>query len=410
MDTRGVGFTLIDARIDIANERLGAGPELTPVAVTRWGARLVDPQIERQYLLHRFADDRRRVLFLTGLVAVASTLNFLIGYYTNAPYFSDTLTPAIAGIVMPMVGFVIALRLRSPYVLQSLMMFAIVVGTLTRLSMLTMRPDMADMWMTLMVGIVFVIYLYLPIRLAGSVATAALFSCVGPLWWAHVLGDALPPDVFYRGLVWILLANALGFTAANSLQRSQRMQYAQSLVLHQLLSTDAMTGIANRRRFDAALEREWRRCRRAGAPLSLLMIDVDHFKAYNDYCGHPQGDACLRQLAQVLGDAIGRPGDIVARYGGEEFVVLMPEIGTAGALAVANKLAAALRQADISHPRSPAGPRITISIGAATAKNLSGGPATLVEFADRLLYAAKAAGRNQVSVGQLTPAGTVRAA
>ncbi|MDI1346607.1 MAG: GGDEF domain-containing protein, partial [Pseudolabrys sp.] len=110
-------------------------------------------------------------------------------------------------------------------------------------------------------------------------------------------------------------------------------------------------------------------------------------------------------------DTAGRPGDIVARYGGEEFVVLLPEGGAAGALAVANKLAAALRHADIFHPRSPAGPRMTISIGAATAKNLSGEPASLVEFADRLLYAAKAAGRNQVSVGQLTPAAAaVRAA
>ena len=389
---------------------MGAGPELTPVAVTRWSARLVDPQIEKDYLLHRFADDRRRVLFLTGLVTIASTANFLVGYLTNAPAFSAILVPAIAGIAMPVIGFLVALRLRSPYMLQAMMMFAIVVGTLTRLTMLTMRPDTADMWMTLMIGIVFVIYLYLPIRLSGSVATAALFSCAAPMWWLQVVGDTLSPDVFYRGLIWILLANALGFTAANSLQRRQRMQYAQGLVMRQLLSTDAMTGIANRRRFDTALQREWRRCRRAGAPLSLLMIDVDHFKAYNDHCGHPQGDACLRQLAQLLVDTIGRPGDIVARYGGEEFVVLMPEIGTAGALAIANKLAATLRQADITHPRSPAGPRITISIGAATAKNLTGEAADLVEFADRLLYAAKAAGRNQISVGQLTPAGVLRAA
>ncbi|MDO8878066.1 MAG: GGDEF domain-containing protein [Pseudolabrys sp.] len=402
---------MIDARIDAAKEHYGAAPELTPVAVTRWTARLVDPRVEQDYLLYRFADDRRRVLFLTGLVAIASTLNFLVSYATNAPSFAATLIPAIAGIVLPIIGFGIALRLRSPHLLQTVMVIAVLVGTLTRLSMLTLRPDTADMWMTLMVGIVFVIYLYLPIRLAGSVAVAALFSCVAPYWWLQVLGDVLTPDVFYRGLVWLFLANALGFTAANSLQRSQRMQYAQGLVMRHLLSTDAMTGIANRRRFDAALEREWRRCRRAGAPLSLLMIDVDHFKAYNDYCGHPQGDACLRQLAQVLVDTIKRPGDVVARYGGEEFVVLMPEIGAAGALAVANKLAAALRQADISHPRSPAGPRMTISIGAATAKKLTGEPASLVEFADKLLYAAKAAGRNQVAVGQLTPADpTARAA
>jgi diguanylate cyclase (GGDEF)-like protein len=211
---------------------------------------------------------------------------------------------------------------------------------------------------------------------------------------------ALMPNEFYRGLIWLLLANALGYTAANSLQRSLRTQFAQSLVLQQLLSTDAMTGIANRRRFDAALEREWRRCQRAGAPLSMLMIDVDHFKAYNDHCGHPQGDACLRQVARLLFDTIGRPGDLVARYGGEEFICLLPEIGMAGALSVANKLSAALRHADIAHPRSPAGPRLTISIGVATAKNLSGRPKPLVAYADKLLYAAKAAGRNQVKVGQ----------
>lgn len=381
-----------------------------PVAVTRWSARLVDPQTERDYLLHRFADDRRRVLLLTALVAVASTVNFVVGYATAAPYFAATLIPALLGIAMPIFGFVLALRLRSPTMLQ-LMMFALVlVGTVTRLSMLTLQPAAVDMWMTLMVGIVFVIYLYLPIRLSGSLALAAGFSCVAPFWWSLVMGATLPADVFYRGIVWVALANALGFTAANSLQRSQRMQYAQGLVMRHLLSTDAMTGIANRRRFDSALEREWQRCKRSGAPLSLLMIDVDHFKAYNDYCGHPQGDACLRQLAQLLVDTVGRPGDIVARYGGEEFVVLMPEINAGGALAVANKLALALRHADIAHPRSPAGPRLTISIGAATARNLSGSPADLVEFADRLLYAAKAAGRNQISVGQLTPTGSIRAA
>ena len=170
-------------------------------------------------------------------------------------------------------------------------------------------------------------------------------------------------------------------------------------MLQQLLSTDALTGIANRRRFDDGLDREWRRCSRAGAPVSLLMIDVDHFKAYNDHCGHLQGDECLRQVARLLVDVVGRPGDLVARYGGEEFVCLLPEIGMAGALSIADKLAATLKQADIYHPRSPAGARLTVSIGVATMKNVSGPPMELVAFADRLLYAAKAAGRNQAKVG-----------
>ena len=401
---------MIAARADALSERFGADPALTPVAVTRWTARLVDPQYERDYLLHRFPEDRQRVLLLTGLVGGANLLNFLVTYLTNAPHLGATVYASGLSILMPLIGFVVALRMRSPHLLQFMMLAAVLIGTAMRLSMLTLRADLPDMWMTMMIGVVFVIYLYLPIRLVGSLTLAAAFSCIAPLWWSHVAGATLPADVFYRGLIWVLLANGLGFTAANSLQRSQRMQYAQGLVMRHLLSTDAMTGIANRRRFDAAIEREWRRCRRAGTPLSLLMIDVDHFKAYNDYCGHPQGDAALRQLAQLLVETIKRPGDIVARYGGEEFVVLMPDIGSAGALAVANKLAAALRQADIVHPRSPAGPRLTISVGAATVKNLSGDAASLVEFADRLLYAAKAAGRNQVSVGQLTASGALRAA
>jgi diguanylate cyclase (GGDEF)-like protein len=131
------------------------------------------------------------------------------------------------------------------------------------------------------------------------------------------------------------------------------------------------------------------------------MIDVDHFKPYNDQFGHQQGDDWLRQVARLLLDGVGRPGDLIARYGGEEFICMLPVNGMAGALAVANKLIAAVRQADIHHPRSPAGTRLTLSIGAATAKDLSGGLDALMALADKLLYAAKSAGRNQVKVGQL---------
>jgi diguanylate cyclase (GGDEF)-like protein len=311
----------------------------------------------------------------------------------------------MAAIILPMAGFAIVKHLRTPQMLDRLMLAAIAIGAVIRFSMLTYHPDLTGLWTTLMVGVVFVIYLYLPLRLTGAFALALAFSAAAPLWWiTH--GAHVPPDVFYRGIVWLLLANALGFIAANSLQRGQRMQFAQSLLLRQLLSTDAMTGIANRRRFDIALEREWQRCRRAAAPMpmSLLMIDVDHFKAYNDHCGHPQGDACLRQVARILVDTVGRPGDIVARYGGEEFVCLLPNIGSAGALAVADKIAAALHYADIPHPRSPAGPRLTVSIGVATCKVFDGRPEAFVEHADKLLYVAKADGRNQIAVGQLPAA------
>ena len=381
-----------------------APPDLKPVAVTPWSAQLADAQCERDYRIHHFTDDRRRALLLMGLMTVAGLLNFLVEVYAyrNGASRIVALIPPFATICLPIAGLLIVLRMRTPPMLELLMVVAAAVGTTTRMAMVTLHPNIVDMGPALMVGIVFVIYLYLPIRFLTSAALAAAFTVVAPLWWSLSQGAALPPDQLYRAIVWLLIANALGFAAANSLQRSLRIQFAQSLLLQQLLSTDTLTGIANRRRFDDALEREWRRCRRAGTPLSLLMIDVDHFKPYNDQFGHQQGDDCLRYVARLLVDGAGRPGDLVARYGGEEFLCMLPDSGMAGALAVANKLIAAVRQADIHHPRSPAGARLTISIGAATAKNLSGEPGALMAFADKLLYAAKAAGRNQVKVGALT--------
>ena len=403
---------MIDAYEDVTPA--AARRDLTPVAVTRWTARLVDPQTERDFLEHCFPANRSRMLLLLAMAAVASILNLLIeldARRRGAEHLAPLLSTIIA-IALPIVGIGIIRHLRTPQMLDRLMLTAMAVGAVMRFSMLSYHPDLTGLWTTMMVGIVFVIYLYLPLRLSGASALAATFSILSPMWWM-LHGAPVQPEVFYRGLIWLLLANTLGFTAANFLQRSQRMEFAQSLLLRRLLSTDAMTGIANRRRFDVAIERAWQRCRRAGAPMSLLMIDVDHFKAYNDHCGHPQGDACLRQVAQLLVDTVGRPGDVVARYGGEEFVCLLPDIGSAGALGVANKIATALRLANIFHPRSPAGPRLTISIGVATSKALDGRPEDLVEFADKLLYAAKASGRNQISVGQVPaakPAVTVMAA
>lgn len=378
-------------------------PALQPVAVTRWSARLADPQCERDYLAQRFPDGRRRALLLMGLVAAASGLNFLIEVYA---YLRDAgslavLIPPFAMILLPIAGSLIVLRIRTPRMLEMFMVGGASIGMTIRMVVVALHPHMTDMGPAMMVGILFVIYLYLPIHFVSSVAMAVAFSILAPLWWWLSLGSTLPPDQFFRTIVWLLLSNALGFVAANSLQRSLRTQFAQSLLLQQLLSTDALTGIANRRRFDSALDREWRRCRRTGAPISLLMIDVDHFKPYNDQFGHQQGDDCLRQVARLLLDGAGRPGDLVARYGGEEFICMLPDNGMAGALTVANKLIVAVRHADIYHPRSPAGARLTISIGVATAKDLSGAPSALIAFADKLLYAAKAAGRNQVIVGHL---------
>lgn len=173
---------------------------------------------------------------------------------------------------------------------------------------------------------------------------------------------------------------------------------AQGDFLRSLVFIDGLTGVANRRRFDEALLSEWRQCRRAGTPLALLMIDIDHFKRYNDHYGHPTGDACLQQVAAVLEAAMQRACDLVARYGGEEFVCLLPGCDQAPALAKAQALQAALAAQGIAHEASPTAAWVTLSIGVAVAQPQAGGsPAALVAAADAALYSAKHRGRNCIS-------------
>jgi diguanylate cyclase (GGDEF)-like protein/PAS domain S-box-containing protein len=173
-------------------------------------------------------------------------------------------------------------------------------------------------------------------------------------------------------------------------------------------NTDALTGLANRRRFDERLGQEWLRAVREGTPLSLLMIDVDRFKAFNDRYGHQQGDQCLRALAVAMVRCARRPADVVARYGGEEMVILLPDTDVAGAFDLAERVRAAIEATGVEHAGNPPALVATASIGVATMlpvlqANANGAPA-LVEAADGALYEAKRTGRNRVVVAQAAPA------
>jgi diguanylate cyclase (GGDEF)-like protein len=168
--------------------------------------------------------------------------------------------------------------------------------------------------------------------------------------------------------------------------------------LKRLSSLDGLTGIANRRHFDEMLNREWRRSMRQGAEFSVLMCDVDLFKAYNDELGHQAGDDCLRRIAQALTAAMDRGGDLVARYGGEEFAVVLPETSLVGGEIVAERMRQAIEALSIDHPTAPGG-KITISFGLASGVAMpETDPSMLVKAADRALYEAKRSGRNRVCV------------
>src|SRR5450830_106084 len=167
--------------------------------------------------------------------------------------------------------------------------------------------------------------------------------------------------------------------------------------LQRAAMVDPLTQIANRRHFDSFLEKEWQRATRTGAPLSLMVLDVDHFKLYNDNLGHAAGDVCLQQVASAIGGHALRGTDLAARYGGEEFVLLFAENDAADANTLAESVRAHIEALQLPHPKSPTSPWITVSIGVATMQPQQGDAIeALFVAADRAMYVAKEEGRNQV--------------
>jgi len=174
----------------------------------------------------------------------------------------------------------------------------------------------------------------------------------------------------------------------------------KSDMLEMLASIDALTNISNRRKFDEVIEKEWKRAHRYKCPLSVIMIDVDKFKQYNDNYGHALGDTCLKDIAKILKDSLKRPYDFVARYGGEEFIIVLPDIDSKGAQQVGILVKSSVENLNIPHEYSDVADHVTVSMGIATmypAKNQKPHFA-IVEAADQLLYEAKETGRNKFCV------------
>lgn len=172
--------------------------------------------------------------------------------------------------------------------------------------------------------------------------------------------------------------------------------------LQSLSFLDGLTGIANRRHFDQELLQECRRAQREGIALSLIMIDIDYFKAFNDTYGHLKGDDCLKTVANILKKTLKRPGDFVARYGGEEFAVVLPNTEHEGAAIVAEELRANIERECIAHLNSLCANYVTVSLGVVTRfSEQAETPADLILAADRALYRSKHEGRNRVSVERL---------
>jgi diguanylate cyclase (GGDEF)-like protein/PAS domain S-box-containing protein len=207
------------------------------------------------------------------------------------------------------------------------------------------------------------------------------------------------PDYFISVIEDITARKQLEAERDSLIQELESRVSERTVELEHLLMTDALTGIANRRRLDEYIASEWDRAVRARQPISVIIIDIDHFKGLNDGLGHGAADRALKVIASELTRALQRAGDLPARYGGDEFVVVLPNTNPEGAFKVANDVQAVIAKLAIAHPGSPIDTRITTSLGVATSWPLKKGSANgLLLAADRALYNAKRAGRNRIAV------------
>jgi diguanylate cyclase (GGDEF)-like protein len=306
-------------------------------------------------------------------------------------------------------------------VLAAVAMLALVV---TRFQAILPTIMVADQYTPVMLHVVVTVWCL------SLLALAVLWRCgvrsLLDLWlmvvmWAWLIDVALSAMLnngrfdlgFYVGRMYGLLAASFVLMV---LLAESGMMYSSLLDvmdrLRRINLTDGLTGITNRRAFDAELQVEWRRALRGHAPLALLMIDVDYFKTYNDTYGHVAGDSCLRTVARALAGASHRAGDMVARYGGEEFVALLPQTGLADAELIAQRMRLAVADLGIPHGGTAGWPQVTVSIGvvSVSCRAAEAGPGTstrqppatlLVEAADKALYVAKSSGRNRISANAL---------
>jgi len=229
----------------------------------------------------------------------------------------------------------------------------------------------------------------LPLVTAAGLSSEYVFAS----WWSYVYRSVAVISLIILALG--LLGGVIFLQIRRCLEAEGKLSKAHQ-ALELLAQTDSLTGLANRRYFDEALEREWGRARRTNSSLAIILIDIDWFKQFNDNYGHLEGDDCLKKVATLIRASVKRPSDITARYGGEEFVVLLPDTDVAGAYRVAENIRRVVNKARFQHSGSPL-ERVSLSGGvSAIVPNDARTPAELLAKADHLLYCAKRGGRNRM--------------
>ena len=381
-----------------------------------WGRRRKFPeQVEAAYQLEMDRMRERR-LRRTGIAAVLLYSAFAVSDRVMIPDAYEKAWAVRFLVVVPLLLLCtfFVYRIRHPAWREAALAGAIVASgvSLPWIAGFSSHPNAAH-YQTGLTLIVLFGNIVVSLRFRSALATSVVMTIIYGCALAGI--QSMPPEVRFNNWLFCFAAVTISLIANFRMDQDQRRAYFARMreqerneelshaveLLGRLSSEDALTQVANRREFDRRLAIEWGRARRDGTPLSLVMVDVDCFKNFNDHYGHQAGDACLQQIARCLRGIAQRPADLVARFGGEEFVVLLPATAEEDAAALAERMRAALIDLQIPHATSRVAPGVTASFGVA-AMHPSGStqPSTLVAAADAALYEAKEKGRNRVAVRQ----------
>ncbi|RMG97002.1 MAG: diguanylate cyclase [Candidatus Dadabacteria bacterium] len=349
-------------------------------------------------------------------VSLAVGLAILVGFGAlDATLFPD-LRPRLwalrYGLACPAVAAVLALSYweRARRILPGAYAGALVLVGAVLTTIMARSAELAVLYYPSLILLVIFAYAFSGLRLGPALAAS---TAVTAIYVPEALfGGVLSHPAAINNVAGLAATNLIGAASGYLLERYRRKDFLQTLLLtldkreleasnralRDLSYLDPLTGIPNRRAFEEAFEEEWNRAARHGYPLSLLLVDIDHFKRFNDRWGHPAGDRCLVRVSRVLQTFGGRPGDLAARYGGEEFVLLLVGTEEPAAIRLAEQLREQVSLAEVELPPPAPPQRVTVSVGLATTVP---GPATtradLLRAADQALYTAKREGRNRVA-------------
>ncbi|MDR3418095.1 MAG: GGDEF domain-containing protein [Nevskia sp.] len=372
--------------------------------------------LERDYQ-HFIGSRRPKMSTYKGIVGIVMFNLFLICDYMLLPDMWHTALRLRLGVFTPVaVTLAVWMALKPPtlrvmklYVAMACLLNASIIVWLFSGSQAPGAVVYQSGLLLVVIGMNTMLQLNFSYGLPASVAVLVFQAC--GLWRSPLMDNATG---VYSMLV-LLCTVVMSLIASYMLERDRRFAWLvesrergrnQELVvanreLQALSNKDALTGIPNRRHFDESMAQVWATAKAGAKPVSLLMMDIDHFKSYNDHYGHLGGDECLRRVAGGIQSALRRASDLAARYGGEEFVVVLPDTAALDALHVAERIQQSVDALRLTHEKSPFFKRVTISIGVATLRPADADPdasepADLVRAADAALYRAKSEGRHRI--------------